>query len=226
MAICLRGLLRAHGLWVALLVAFLSVAAPGAARAQATCAIDFNVSYNASNFAHVMSMTSNFDEFSACDPRYVANPGDPASGFTPYVQTGSTANGGSFATQVNAADDTIRYTAPTGFSGTDTFTVYFCNDINCSAAGARVATVTVTVATPTIVVNPATLPAATVAAAYSQTLTGAGGQAPYGSFTVISGALPAGLTLAAGGGLTGTPTASGSFNFTIRTTDSSTGTGP
>ncbi|WP_332676496.1 putative Ig domain-containing protein [Brevundimonas sp.] len=222
----MRSLLRAHGVWVALFIAMLSIMSPGTARAQATCAIDFSVNYNASNFAHVMSMTSNFDEFAACDPRYVANPGDPASGFTPYVQTGSTANGGSFTTQVNAADDTIRYTAPTGFSGADTFIVYFCNDINCSGAGARVATVTVTVGTPTIVVNPASLPAATVAAAYSQTLTGAGGQAPYGGFTVISGALPAGLSLAAGGALTGTPTASGVFNFTIRTTDSSTGAGP
>jgi uncharacterized protein YhjY with autotransporter beta-barrel domain len=225
MAVVLRSLLRAHGVWVALFIALLFTASPGAARA-ATCAIDFSVNYNATNYAHVMSMTSNFDEFAACDPRYIASPGDPASGFAPYVQIGATANGGSFATEVNNADDTIIYNAPTGFSGTDTFTVYFCDDINCSGAGARVATVTVTVGTPTILVNPVSLPAAAVAAAYSQTLTGSGGQAPYGSFTVISGALPAGLSLAAGGALTGTPTASGSFNFTIRTTDNSTGNGP
>ncbi|MFN3536186.1 MAG: putative Ig domain-containing protein, partial [Brevundimonas sp.] len=217
MADALGRLVRAHGVWVALVLGLLFAAAPGDARAQATCAIDFSVSYNAVNYQHVMSMTSNFDEFAACDPRYVANPGDPASGFTPYVQSGSTVNGGSFVTAVNAADNTISYTAPTGFSGTDTFTVYFCNDAGCSGAAARVGTVTVTVGTPTIVVNPVTLPAATVASAYSQTLTGAGGQAPYGSFTVISGGLPAGLSLSAGGALTGTPTASGSFNFTIRT---------
>jgi carbon monoxide dehydrogenase subunit G len=226
MTVAIGRLFRARAAWVALVVALLFLAAPGVARAQATCAIDFSVSYNAVNYQHVMSMTTNFDEFAACDPRYVANPGDPASGFTPYVQTGATANGGSFVTAVNAADDTISYTAPTGFSGTDTFTVYFCNDANCSGAGARVATVTVTVGTPTIAVNPASLPAATVAAAYSQTLTGSGGQAPYGSFTVTAGALPAGLSLAAGGALTGTPTASGTFNFTIRTTDSTDGTGP
>jgi hypothetical protein len=226
MTAAIRLLFRARGTWVALFVALLSLAAPGTARAQATCAIDFSVSYNATNYAHVMSMTSNFDEFSACDPRYVANPGDPASGFSPSPQSGSTANGGSFVTLLNAADDTIRYTAPSGFAGTDTFTVTFCNDAGCSFAALRTATVTVTVGTPTIVVNPATLPAATVAVAYSQTMTGAGGQAPYGGFTVISGALPAGLTLGAGGALTGTPTASGTFNFTIRTTDSTDGTGP
>ncbi len=224
-ATALRGLLRMHGVWVALFVAMLFTAAPGVARA-ATCAIDFSVNYNATNFAHVMSMTSNFDEFAACDPRYIANPGDPASGFTPYVQIGTSTNGGSFSTQVNAADDTIVYTAPTGFSGVDTFVVYFCDDVNCSTAGRRTGNVSVTVGTPTIIVNPASLPTATVATGYSQTLTGSGGQAPYGSFTVISGALPAGLTLAPGGALTGTPTASGVFNFTIRTTDSSTGNGP
>lgn len=147
-------------MWVALFVALLYLATPTTAQAQATCAIDFSVNYNATNYQHVMSMTSNFDEFSACDPRYVANPGDPASGFTPSPQSGPTANGGSFVTQLNAADDTIIYNAPTGFSGTDTFTVTFCNDAGCSFANVRTETVTVIVGTPTIVVNPASLPPA------------------------------------------------------------------
>ncbi len=38
--------------------------------------------------------------------------------------------------------------------------------------------------------------------------------------------MPAGLTLAAGGGLSGTPTEGGSFNFTITATDSSPFPGP
>lgn len=46
-----------------------------------------------------------------------------------------------------------------------------------------------------------------------------GGAAPY-SYSVTSGALPAGLTLGSGGSISGTPTASGTFAFTIKAADS------
>ncbi len=84
---------------------------------------------------------------------------------------------------------------------------------------------TLKIVAPTIALSPATLPAATVAAAYSQTITATGGTGPY-SYTVQSGSLPAGLTLASNGTLSGTPTAGGSFAFTVMATDafSSTGT--
>lgn len=72
---------------------------------------------------------------------------------------------------------------------------------------------------PTIVVNPATIPGATVGAAYSQNFTASGGTAPY-TFAVFAGALPPGVSLnTATGALTGTPTAAGTFNFTVRATD-------
>ena len=74
-------------------------------------------------------------------------------------------------------------------------------------------------------VNPATVPNGTVAVAYSQALTASGGVAPY-AFAVTAGALPPGVNLLAGGTLTGTPTAGGSFNFTITATDSSPFPGP
>jgi large repetitive protein len=76
-----------------------------------------------------------------------------------------------------------------------------------------------------VTVNPATLPNGTVAAAYSQAISASGGVAPY-AFTVTAGALPAGLTLSSGGVLSGTPTAGGSFNFTVTATDSSGAPGP
>ncbi len=75
-----------------------------------------------------------------------------------------------------------------------------------------------------VTVSPATLPNGTVAA-YSQTLSASGGVAPY-SFSVSAGALPAGLTLSSGGVLSGTPTAGGTFNFTVTATDSSPFPGP
>jgi hypothetical protein len=57
-----------------------------------------------------------------------------------------------------------------------------------------------------------------VGVAYSQQLTASGGTGPY-TFTVLSGALPAGLTLTAGGLLSGTPTTEGSSPVTIQASD-------
>ncbi|MEV6814730.1 putative Ig domain-containing protein [Micromonospora sp. NPDC051296] len=64
-------------------------------------------------------------------------------------------------------------------------------------------------------------PAGEVGAGYRVALTVAGGTAPF-AWSVSAGALPAGLTLdPASGLLSGTPTAAGSFSFTIRVTDAS-----
>src|SRR4029077_467321 len=63
------------------------------------------------------------------------------------------------------------------------------------------------------------LPNGTVHTAYSQTLNAAGGSQPY-SWSVIAGALPPGLSLSSPGGvISGTPTLSGNFSFTVRLTD-------
>jgi hypothetical protein len=71
---------------------------------------------------------------------------------------------------------------------------------------------------PVITLAPTTLPGGTVGIAYSQTITGTGGIAPYG-FGVTIGALPAGLTLTGAGVLAGTPTAAGTVTFTVRGSD-------
>jgi hypothetical protein len=77
----------------------------------------------------------------------------------------------------------------------------------------------------TITLAPTTLPGGTVGSAYSQQITASGGVSPY-TYTVSAGTLPAGLTLSSGGLLNGTPTASGSFTFTVAATDSSAAPGP
>ncbi|PHV48495.1 hypothetical protein CSQ91_13395, partial [Janthinobacterium sp. BJB301] len=121
-----------------------------------------------------------------------------------------------------ASGTSITYTPTAGYGGPDSFTYTATNGIGTSAP----ATVTITVAGPTITIAPSTVPAASVGAAYSQNVTAANGFAPYG-YAISAGALPAGLTLNASTGvLSGTPTAGGSFNFTVRATDSSTGSGP
>lgn len=57
------------------------------------------------------------------------------------------------------------------------------------------------------------------ASAYSQQVAATGGTAPY-SWTVQSGALMAGTSLSPGGLLSGNLTATGTFNFTLKVTDS------
>ena len=53
---------------------------------------------------------------------------------------------------------------------------------------------------------------------YNQIVTASGGTGPY-TFTVTLGNLPVGLLLSSGGVLSGTPTAAGTYNFTVRATD-------
>ena len=62
------------------------------------------------------------------------------------------------------------------------------------------------------------LPAATVDAAYSQTLAASGGDGPY-TWAAAVQVLPPGLTLQDRGSLNGTPSAAGTFNFTVKVTD-------
>jgi hypothetical protein len=64
-----------------------------------------------------------------------------------------------------------------------------------------------------------TLPAGTVGVAYSQSLTASGGTPP-NIWALMSGALPAGLSLSSAGVLSGTPAAVGTSSFTVGVTDS------
>jgi hypothetical protein len=76
-----------------------------------------------------------------------------------------------------------------------------------------------------LVLLPYTLPDATKGTAYVATMAVANGVAPY-VFAVVPANLPPGLTLSPAGVLSGTPTASGTFSFSIVAHDSVTGTGP
>ena len=53
---------------------------------------------------------------------------------------------------------------------------------------------------------------------YTNTLTESGGTSPF-TWSVSSGSLPAGISLSAGGNLSGTPTATGTSSFTVKVTD-------
>ncbi len=74
----------------------------------------------------------------------------------------------------------------------------------------------------TITTGP-TLPSGTVGTFYSQSLAASGGVAPY-SWSVVSGALPSGLTLSTAGAITGTPAAAGALSFAAQVRDSTSST--
>jgi len=73
---------------------------------------------------------------------------------------------------------------------------------------------------PVVTVNPSTLPGASWGQAYSQSLSQTGALGSPG-YAVTAGALPPGLTLSAAGNIAGTPTATGTFNFTVTAFDAS-----
>ncbi len=72
---------------------------------------------------------------------------------------------------------------------------------------------------PALAITTATLSDASVSSAYTQTLLASGGRGPY-TWALTAGTLPPGLTLASTGVLSGTPTQTGFFTFTIAVTDS------
>lgn len=71
-----------------------------------------------------------------------------------------------------------------------------------------------------LIVTTTSLPNGSLGVAYSAGVAASGGVAPLGAWSISAGSLPAGLSLGAGGGITGTPSATGTSNFTVRITDS------
>ncbi len=102
--------------------------------------------------------------------------------------------------------------------GTFNFTAQVV-DSTGSAAGTTTANCSIVIAPPAISLACATS-TGQVGVAYSSALVATGGVPPY-TFSIITGSLPAGLTLnPSTGAITGTPTTSGTFNFTAQVVDS------
>ena len=151
-----------------------------------------------------------------------ATPIDLSTVITGAAASSVTVTSGASHGGTSVSGTTVTYTPTTSFHGSDSFQYTATGPGGTSSA----ATVTITVSAPTITVSPGSLTGGTAGTAYSQTISASGGQTPY-AFAVTSGSLPAGLSLNSSSGLlSGTPTASGTFNFTVTATDSSTGLGP
>jgi plastocyanin len=121
----------------------------------------------------------------------------PGTGKDPVFNSGTINAGSTFVHQ---------------FTGKGTYNYY------CMFHGFTVMHGTITVRP--FAVTTTTLPAGSVGTAYAAKLKAAGGETPL-HWTVVSGKLPAGLRLATGGRISGTPTATGTASFTVQAADSS-----
>jgi hypothetical protein len=132
---------------------------------------------------------------------------------TYYIEKENTFNGGTY-TQI-ATTTSLTYTASGLTGSTDyRFRVRAGNATGYSGYGVLVAT---TLAIPVWVTT--SLPVGTVSVAYSATLNATGVQASNG-YSIVSGTLPAGLSLnTTTGAITGTPTTNGTSNLTFRATN-------
>jgi putative Ig domain-containing protein len=132
---------------------------------------------------------------------------DPKTKGVTWSLTGAGALSGQTATAVT-------YTAPASITTASTATITATSVFD----NTKTSTLTVNLVPPPSVTT-TSLAAGTVATAYSATLAATNGVSPY-TWSVTVGALPTGLTLAAGtGAITGTPTAYGTSNFTVQVKD-------
>jgi hypothetical protein len=162
----------------------------------------------------------------------------PASvGAAPVITSPTTASGmmgGGYSYQITATNAPTRYAAtglPAGLSvntgsgmisgtptavGTSTASLSAAN-----ATGTGKSTLTLTVNLPAFLFLTTALPNGRTGSAYNATLAASGGTTPY-TWTLISGTLPAGLSLnASSGAITGTPTQAVTNNLTFEVSDSS-----
>src|SRR5438132_2238785 len=112
----------------------------------------------------------------------------------------------------------FTYTTPATSSSDNgvQFTVIVSNPVGSVASSP--AALTVNASTSPLQITSSQLPGGTVGSAYSATLSASGGSTPY-TWSPISGALPNGLALNSAGSISGTPTAGGSFPFTVQAQD-------
>ncbi|HVA05825.1 MAG TPA: putative Ig domain-containing protein, partial [Acidimicrobiales bacterium] len=144
--------------------------------------------------------------------------------FGPQASAPSTCTGAGWSAVGSAVTVTANgsYGSSTSFTpsaaGTYWWYASYSGDTYNTASNSGCATTSTVVQ---LAMSPSSLPAATVYAAYSQTISASGGTSPY-TFAVTSGTLPAGLTLSSAGVLSGTDTSAGqpgTFTFTVTATD-------
>ena len=119
-----------------------------------------------------------------------------------------------------SASDECSYPLTSSLHGTQTITV---KNLENNVSNSRTFTVTPTVTTPLTITNPSPLPNAEIGTSYKAMLGVSGGPSNVSTnsynWSVTSGYIPSGLILGAsdfGMIISGTPTAGGTYNFTLR----------
>ena len=199
----------------------------------------------AQNVAALYNLTAPIAPF---QPTMFAAPADwslPVTSLVPSLSIASvalpaTATGTTYAAALQAQGGTPSYTwslrsgsLPSGLSltpatgvitgvptssGTFALTVQVADQSSPAQTATAPLAITVVPSAPPLIVSGA-LPAGTAGIAYAAGLNAAGGTPAY-TWTIAGGALPAGLTLAGSTGIiSGTPSVSGTFNFTLSATD-------
>ena len=134
-------------------------------------------------------------------------------GMTPYTWS---VTSGSLPVGISLNASTGAVTGIPTVSGTSSFTVQVTDANNVKITKA----LSIVINAGTLTITTASLPDSYVSSSYSQTLTASGGSTPF-TWSISSGTLPAGLSLnATSGGITGTPTTSGTKTFTVQVKDS------
>ncbi|HYV44510.1 MAG TPA: putative Ig domain-containing protein, partial [Myxococcaceae bacterium] len=207
------------------LPASLAMSASGTISGTATAAGDFSVTVTATDTAaQTASQAYPLKVYPA--PALTAT--IPATGNVGAAFVGQlTASGGKAPITYSVASGQlppgVSLSATAGsVTGTPTIAGAYAVTLAATDANGAVATRAVTVdifsgASPSVVTT--SLPNGVVGAAYSATLVAQSGRPPYAWSLGSGSSLPAGLTLAANGQITGTPTASGPTDFQVVVTD-------
>ena len=125
---------------------------------------------------------------------------------------------GSLPAGISLAATTGTISGTPAVSGTFSFTATVAD--SASPAQTKSATLSLIIAPPSIAITTTTVPSGTIGSPYSNVLQASGGIVPY-AWSITSGALPSGLSLAATtGAIYGTPTVTGTFSFTATVADS------
>jgi len=173
--------------------------------------------------------TSSYTLTINCQTITVTNPGvttvqagtafDQAFTATGILGTATWSETGALPSGITLNSTTGHLAGTTNAVGSFPITVTATDTNGCSGTGA---TYTLVVTCPTITVartGGGSFPAGIFNTAYTgQSVTASGSAGPF-TFAVTLGSLPTGLSLSSGGAISGTPTATGLFNFTITATD-------
>ncbi|PYU85765.1 MAG: hypothetical protein DMG50_00140, partial [Acidobacteria bacterium] len=125
-----------------------------------------------------------------------------------WNKNGAAINGATSSTYTTAAttpaDNGVQFTVDVGNTAG-----------SVTSAGA---TLTVNAASSPLQITITQLPGGSMASSYNAALSASGGSAPY-TWSLLSGALPNGLSVNIGGTISGTPILAGSFSFTVQVQD-------